>query len=109
MTRRKRRAPELWVSLRMADILETKDRFGRPVRIGNRVRVISLSQELLDSLPEDERPLVTQMINGIFEVDEIDQWGAAWVTKSWARGNEEYDAHGIGLAPSEMELAVDAD
>lgn len=79
------------------------------MRIGDRVRIVRLSQDFLDSLPEDERPLVTEMINGVFEVDEVDQWGAAWVTKSWERGNGEYDAHGIGLAPSEMELAVNSD
>jgi len=89
----------------MADATQTKDCTGRIVRVGSRVRIIGLSQEFLDSLPEDERPLVSEMLGNIFEVDEIDQFGSAWVTKWWHRGDGTHDAHGIGLSSSEMELA----
>jgi len=48
------------------------------------------------------------MVGNVFEVDEIDDQGLAWVTKWWDLGGGETDGHGIGLAASEMEL-VEAD
>lgn len=99
------RAAQPHVSLHMEDAPETKDRNGRTVRLGSRVRIVHLSQEFLNSLPEDERPLVLEMLGNIFEVDEIDSHGSAWVTKCWDRRDGTYDAHGIGLSCSEMELA----
>jgi hypothetical protein len=84
------------------------DRAGRPVRVGSIVRVLALSAEFLASLPDGERARVSEMIGASFAVDEIDKWGLAWVTKSWEVGDGEYDAHGIALASSEMELVYDA-
>ena len=45
------------------------------------------------------------MIGEIFEVEEIDEYGSAWIRKSWE--NEEEGTcigHSIALAPHEMEL-----
>jgi len=88
----------------MGEILEAKDCVGRSVRVGSRVRVVALSPEFMDSLPDDERPLVSEMIGQVFEVDEIDEFGRAWVTKMWDRGDGTFDGHGIALSPSETEL-----
>jgi hypothetical protein len=44
------------------------------------------------------------VIGEVFVVEEIDDVGEAWVTKWWSLGGGETDAHGIGLASSEMEL-----
>jgi hypothetical protein len=92
------------VSLHMSDTLEAKDCVGRPVRVGSRVRIIKLSSEFIDSLPADERAQVSEMIGDVFEVDEIDDAGRAWVTKTWDRGDGNFDGHGIALSPSETEL-----
>jgi hypothetical protein len=88
----------------MDDTLEAKDCAGRPVRLGSRVRVIALSPRFMDSLPADERVLVSEMIGEVFEVDDIDKFGRAWVTKMWDRGDGTFDGHGIALSPSETEL-----
>ena len=88
----------------MSETLEAKDYVGRPVRVGSRVRVIALSSGFIDSLPADERALVSEMIGDVFEVDEIDKSGRAWVTKMWDRGDGTFDGHGIALSPSETEL-----
>ena len=85
---------------------EASDRSGQCVRVGDRVRVIALSDSFLHSLPDDEIGLVSSMIGEIFEIDEIDQWGAAWVTKHWPREGGVIDAHSVGLSSSEMELVV---
>jgi len=88
----------------MTNIHEAKDCAGRPIRVGSRVRVITLSDDFIASLPVDERAKVAEMIGGVFEVDEIDEAGRAWVTKTWDCGDGTYDAHGVALSPSETEL-----
>ena len=85
----------------------TKDRVGRTVCVGSRIRIVYLSVEFLDLLPDDEKPLVAGMVGEIFEVDEIDKFGAAWVTKLWQNDDGTHDAHGIGLSTLEMELVLD--
>ena len=50
---------------------------------------------------------LAKMIGSVFEVEEIDEVGQAWVTMWWNSDDGEIDAHGIGLAPSEMELVGD--
>jgi hypothetical protein len=84
--------------------LETKDCFGQTVRAGDRVKVIGFSDAFMNSLlPEDHRH-ISQMIGEVFVVEEIDDGGQAWVMKWWSLGGGETDAHGIGLASSEMEF-----
>ena len=83
---------------------EAKDHLGRTVRVGDRVRILGLSHDFLNSLSVDELEEIRQMIGGVFEVEEVDQWGQAWVTKWWDAGDGDLDAHGIGLSSSEMEV-----
>jgi hypothetical protein len=90
----------------MGEILEAKDCAGRPVRVGSRVRVLALSSEFIESLPAEERAQVTEMVGQVLEVDEIDEFGRAWVTKFWDLGDGTYDGHGIALSPSETELVT---
>ena len=47
------------------------------------------------------------MIGKVFEVEEIDEVDQAWVTMWWNSDGEEIEGHGIGLAPSQMELVGD--
>ena len=91
----------------MAEIGGTLDCLGRVVRVGSVVRVLALSTSFLASLPDDERNQIAAMIGRIFTVNEIDEFGAAWVTEMLEVTDGEYDGHGIALAPSEMELVND--
>jgi hypothetical protein len=68
------------------------------------VKILALSNDFLNSLSDDELAEVREMIGDVFEVDEIDEQGQAWVTKWWDVGNGDFDAHGIGLSPSEMQV-----
>ena len=87
--------------------MEAKDCSGRIVRMGDRIRITSFSKKFMDSLLPDDHRQVSEMIGNVFEVEEIDEAGQAWVTMWWDSDDGEIDAHGIGLAPSEMELVVD--
>jgi hypothetical protein len=89
--------------------LETKDCFGQTVRVGDRVKVIGFSDAFMNSLPPEDHGHISQMIGGVFVVDEIDDGGQAWVTKWWNIGGGESDAHAIGLASPEMVLTPSAD
>ena len=88
------------VSRRMDPLRETTDHLGQIVRVGTRVKVLALADDFLLSLPDDELEKVREMIGGVFEVDEVDEWGQAWVTKLWDVGDGDIDGHGVGLSPS---------
>jgi hypothetical protein len=61
----------------------------------------------MESLDPEDHAQISEMIGEEFEVEEIDEGGQAWVTKWWDIGDGEKDAHGIGLAASEMELVAE--
>ena len=88
--------------------LETKDCFGQTVRAGDRVKVIGYSDAFMKSLLPEDHAHISLMIGDVFVVEEIDDGGQAWITKWRSLGGGETDAHGIGLAPSEMELTPSA-
>lgn len=78
---------------------------GVEVRVGSRVRVLSLSGDWYDKLPPDERALVDSMIGEVFVVEEIDDYGQPWVCKRWpdeVAGT--CQSHSIALEPNEMLL-----
>ncbi len=79
-----------------------KDRDGNEVNVGTRVRILHLSGRWFDELPEDERADVAGMIGETFVVDEIDDYGNPWVTKTWKEGEDRIRSHGVALAPDEM-------
>jgi hypothetical protein len=78
---------------------------GNTVRVGVHVRLLRLSGRWLDELPPDEKPDVLSMIGGVFEIEEIDEYGHPWIRKSWP--NEEEGtcrSHSIALESEEMEM-----
>ena len=81
------------------------DRNGRIVRVGARVRLLSLSGRWLEDLPPDEKSDVQSMIGKVFEIEEIDEHGHPWIRKSWPNENEgTCRSHSIALEAQEMEL-----
>ena len=83
-----------------------KDCFGQMVRVGDRIRIIGFSKKFMETLLPDDHDRISEMIGKVFEVEEIDEVGLAWVTM-WNSDGEDIEGHGIGLAPSEMELVGD--
>jgi len=85
-----------------------QDRNGKAVDVGSRVRLISLSGQWLEDLPADEKDDVLSMIGEIFEVQEIDEYGHPWVSKSWACEEEgRCHSHSVALERHEIELVDD--
>ena len=84
--------------------MKATDRNGAEVVLGSRVRIVALSGGWLDALPPDEHERVLSMIGEVFEIDEFDDDGQPWVTKTWPEGEGRVRSHSLALAPAEMEL-----
>jgi hypothetical protein len=84
-----------------------KDRNGKPVSPGARVRLVALSDNWVEDLPQEERTDVTSMIGAVFTV-EIDEDGDVWVERWWDDGGGVSHGHSIRLNPQEMELVDDS-
>jgi hypothetical protein len=85
-----------------------KDRNGKTVCVGSRVRVLSIDPGVLDPLSEEERICVESMLNEILEVYDIDEYDQAWVDKCWECEGGVIESHSLGLSAEEMELVSDA-
>ena len=81
------------------------DKSGKEVTVGSLVRVLHLSGQWFDDLPDDEKDDVASMIGEVFEVEEIDEYGQPWVRKSWPNEAEgACSSHSVALDSNEMEL-----
>jgi hypothetical protein len=83
---------------------EIHDVNGAPVRVGTRVRVLPISESVLSQLSESEADAARSMEGEVLEVYEIDEWGGAWVEKSWRAGDGTTVSHSLGLGPEQMEV-----
>lgn len=70
-----------------------RDKTGKLVHVGSRVRLLSLSGNWLEELPHEEKQDALSMIGEIFEVEEIDEYGHPWVQKSWPMKLRESATH----------------
>ncbi len=82
----------------------TKDRNGNIVKEGSNVKVVAIDPSVINKLNEKEKVNVNSMLGQVFEVEEIDNYGSAWVTKWWKSKESESFSHSLGLSSSEIEL-----
>jgi hypothetical protein len=88
----------------MPIMAQPKDKNGRDVTVGSRVRVLAIKQSILDRLPDEEVEHVRAIVGEILEVYEIDEYGSPWVKKWWSVSEEQSFSHSFVLRPSDMEL-----
>ena len=62
---------------------EAEDINGTPVYVGSRVRVLRISEAVLSQLSEADAEATRAMQGAVLEVNEIDEFGGAWVEDSW--------------------------
>jgi len=79
----------------MPEVKQVRDRNGKKVLVGSRVRVVAIAAFLERDLPPEECECVRSMLGEVFEIYEIDEWGGAWV---------QYQSHSLSLESDEMEL-----
>jgi len=89
----------------VAERVRTVDRLGQTVLVGARVRVLEIPEALMRDVPADEQQDLQSMLGEVFAVYEIDDYGTAWVEKSWPADDGGQHSHSLGLDPHEMELA----
>jgi len=77
---------------------------GNTVVVGSRVRVLAIAEFLVRDLPPDEFSRLQSMLGQVFAVEEIDEWGGAWVEGLFPVDANHINSHSLSLASDEMEL-----
>jgi len=81
------------------------DKDGQLIKVGSKVKILSLSGDWYEQLPDDEKSDINSMIGEIFTVEEIDEYGYPWVSKTWKNEDgTECNSHCIALESYEMLL-----
>jgi hypothetical protein len=78
------------------------------VTVGTKVRVLGISDSLRRDLPAEEWRDLKTMVGEVFEVYEIDEYGAAWVEKWWHDSDGQSHSHSLALDSHEMEVVGDS-
>lgn len=89
--------------VKMQNKILLKDKSGNLVKSGDFVRVLNFDKTILKNLALDEQKDVNSMVGEVLEVEEIDEYGCAWVTKWWKRGDGQSESHSLSLASSDIE------
>jgi hypothetical protein len=79
------------------------DRHGKPVAVGDIVRIVKLSQEFIDHFAEDDQVLILSMVGQFFKIYGIDELGQPYVCKEWHDEHGRPQTHVIALDADEME------
>lgn len=88
---------------------ETEDINGNPVFVGTRVRVLRIKDSVLAQLSEADAAATRSMFGSVLEVNEIDEFGGAWVEDTWVAADGTSVTHSLGLGPEQMEIVQDSD
>lgn len=88
---------------------EAEDINGTPVFVGSRVRVLKISNSVLALLSEADAEATRAMEGSVLEVNEIDEFGGAWVEDTWTAADGTNVTHSLGLGPAQMEVVPDSD
>ncbi len=81
----------------------TKDRDGKPVHVGQLVRVVCLTGPVLDEVEPEAQHEVLSMIGEVFEVDSIVD-GRVWVFTGWQDADNTANHLLVDLQPHEMKV-----
>ncbi|HVY05545.1 MAG TPA: hypothetical protein VHB46_06175 [Burkholderiales bacterium] len=87
----------------MAAILG-RDRNGNAVRIGDRVRLLTIRPSILKRLTGSEHTDVASMVGRELEVFDVYDNGQVWVSLSWDRGDGQTELHSIAVDVEAIEL-----
>lgn len=79
------------------------DRHGKPVVIGDIVRIVKLGQDFISNFPEDDQVLVLSMVGQFFKIYGMDEFGQPYVCKEWHDEQGHPQTHMIALDADEME------
>lgn len=81
------------------------DKFGNSVRVGDKVRLVTINWEAISWIDKQEQFYLKSMIGEEFSVEEIDDTGGLWITKWWNYETDSCFSHSLCLESSEFELS----
>lgn len=87
----------------LSKIGEPMDIHGRPVQVGSRVRILKVADWLRREIPTDEFVRLQTLVGTIQPIDEIDEWGSAWIEAEFPQPANRIDSHSLKLDADEME------
>ena len=79
------------------------DCHGKPVAVGDIVRIVALNADFIADFPGDEQPLIQSMVGQLFKIYGIDEFGQPWVSKEFHDERGQPQTHIIALDPEDME------
>ena len=80
------------------------DKNGAEVVVGSYVKVLSLSPKDFGHLDWAELSEVMSMVGETFKVNDVDEFGQAWVRKDWWLSGDLVKSHSVGLRNEELEI-----
>ena len=83
---------------------KVKDIHGNTVCLGTRVRLLKIADFLRKRLPRDEVEQLDSMVGEVFTVEEIDEYGWPWISKSFPTGDDGCQGHSLALDSDEFEV-----
>ena len=81
-----------------------KDKYGKEVSVGDRVKVLEIYDGFLNMLPEDERILHEAMLNQEYVVDDIVENSTKASVSFWEKTPEGLYHGGLYMLSHEFEL-----
>jgi hypothetical protein len=83
----------------------TSDHAGKLVRVGNRVRLLCLTEVGVDELPPADRNDALAMVGGTYVISDIDDDGRPWIEHSWVDADQMERTLALALDPHEFACA----
>ena len=83
-----------------ARVAKSQDAQGKLVRIGDKIKVVSIDERILEHLPADEVKDLKSIIGEFCVVEDINSDGSMVVSKSWQIGDESHImGHSLAIFP----------
>lgn len=81
-----------------------KDRHGNEVAVGDKVRVLEICEDFLQSLPAEERRHIISMLGNEYVIDDFPEPGKASVSTEWDYADGSRGYGGLYMLGHEFEL-----
>jgi len=81
-----------------------KDKNGIEVKVNSYVTVVSLNSDDFAYLGDKELSEVMSIVGETLQVNEIDEYAQAWITKERWLSENDVMSHSVALSSNEMEI-----
>ena len=82
--------------------LEPKDAEGNLIKEGDAVKILNIPESIIHDLDEESKHTVKKCEGSVMVINEIDDYGYAWVEKVTSKTEEEYKSNSFGMEPKNL-------